>query len=236
MREDYLIESFSKQNITLNETQVRQFMRYYELLVEWNEKMNLTAITEFEEVVQKHFIDSILGSRFMPYLSGRKLIDVGTGAGFPGIPLKILYPDVTVLLLDSLQKRIGFLETVISELGLTGITAVHGRAEELSRKEEYREKYDVCVSRAVARLSSLCEFCLPFVKVNGQFLAYKSQKAEEELKEAENAIKLLSGGNALLSSITLGDDMNRSFIQIKKIDHISDKYPRGGGKPLKQPL
>lgn len=236
MNEEYLIQSFEKQNFNLSETQIAQFMKYYELLIEWNEKMNLTAITDFEEVVEKHFIDSVLGSRFMPYLSGRKVIDVGTGAGFPGIPLKILYPDVQVLLLDSLQKRVGFLDTVISELKLTGISAVHGRAEELSRKPEYREKYDICVSRAVARLSSLCEFCLPFVKVNGMFLAYKSQKAEEELKEAENAIKLLSGGNTLLSKLTLGDDMNRTFIQIRKISQIDDKYPRGGGKPLKQPL
>ena len=236
MNETFLIDYFAKNGFNLNETQVSQFLRYYGLLIEWNEKMNLTAITDFEEVVEKHFVDSLLGSRFMPYLSGRKIIDVGTGAGFPGIPLKIVYPDVQVLLLDSLQKRIGFLDAVISELGLTGISAVHGRAEELSRKPEYREKYDICVSRAVARLSSLCELCLPFVKVNGMFLAYKSQKAEEEVKEAENAIKLLSGGNTLLSKITLGDDMNRSFIQIKKIAPTSDKYPRGGGKPLKQPL
>jgi len=236
MREEIIKNRFQKENIELSDEQVLQFVKYYELLVEWNEKINLTAITEFEEVVEKHFVDSVLGEKFIDFSSPVKLIDVGTGAGFPAIPLKIVHPEIEVLLLDSLQKRIKFLDIVINELGLKGITAMHGRAEEVARNSAYREQYNYAVSRAVARLSSLCEFCIPFVKVGGSFIAYKSQKAEEELAEAKNAIEKLSAGGAKIHTITLGDDMNRSFITIKKVKPTDAKYPRGGGKPLNKPL
>lgn len=225
-------------NLELNETQLMQLEKYYEMLVEKNKVMNLTAITEYEDVLKKHFLDSLALSQLMK-LDGKKvkLLDMGTGAGFPGIPLKIAFPELEVTLMDSLNKRIVFLQEVINELGLTGITAVHGRAEEAALKPEYRENFDFCVSRAVARLVSLSEFCLPFVKQGGYFVPYKSGEIKEELQEAKFAIRELGAEYRKTYEYQLpNSDIERTLIQIEKLKQTPKKYPRGGGKPLKQPL
>lgn len=225
-------------NLEMNETQLMQLEKYYEMLVEKNKVMNLTAITEYEDVLKKHFLDSLALSQLIK-LDGKKikLLDMGTGAGFPGIPLKIAFPELEVTLMDSLNKRIVFLQEVITELGLTGITAVHGRAEEAALKPEYREKFDFCVSRAVARLVSLSEFCLPFVKQGGYFVPYKSGEIKEELQEAKFAIRELGGEYRKTYEYQLpNSDIERTLIQIEKLKQTQKKYPRCGGKPLKQPL
>lgn len=225
-------------NLNLNETQLMQLEKYYEMLVEKNKVMNLTAITEYEDVLKKHFLDSLALSQIIQ-LEGKKskLLDMGTGAGFPGIPLKIAFPKLEITLMDSLNKRIVFLQEVIDELGLTGITAVHGRAEEAALKSQYREKFDFCVSRAVARLVSLTEFCLPFVKQGGYFVPYKSGEIKEELQEAKFAIKELGGEYRKTYEYLLpNSDIERTLIQIEKMKQTPKKYPRAGGKPLKQPL
>lgn len=224
--------------LELNEQQLGQLERYYEMLVEKNKVMNLTAITEYEDVLKKHFLDSLALSQLMN-LHGKKakLLDMGTGAGFPGIPLKIVFPELEITLMDSLNKRIVFLQEVISELGLTGITAVHGRAEEAALKSEYRENFDFCVSRAVARLVSLAEFCLPFVKQGGYFVPYKSGEIKEELQEAKYAMRELGGDYRKTFAYTLpNSDIERTLIQVEKVKSTPKKYPRAGGKPLKQPL
>lgn len=224
-------------DIKLSEIQQNQFTRYYELLIEWNQHINLTAITDYDEVMMKHFRDSLCISDAIDVKTVSNLIDIGTGAGFPGIPIKILYPDIEVTLLDSLQKRVNFLNVVIEELGLSGITAVHGRAEDIARDVAYREKYDLCVSRAVANLTSLCELCIPFVKVGGNFVSYKAEKAEEELSVAGYAIEELGGGNVKsVPSILPGTDYSRKLIVIEKISATADKYPRKAGTPIKKPL
>ena len=191
------IENFLKDaeqfNICLSQQQVDQFVKYYELLVEWNSFMNLTGITEFSEVLKKHFIDSISIFSYVNQNSISSLIDVGTGAGFPGLPLKIVCPELKVTLLDSLDKRIKFLNCVIDELELQNITAIHGRAEDYASNMEHREFYDMAVSRAVANLSTLSEYCLPFVKKDGIFVSYKSETLEEEVINATNAIQILGG-------------------------------------------
>ena len=225
-------------NLELNELQLSQLEKYYEMLVEKNKVMNLTAITEYEDVLKKHFLDSLALSQ-MINLKGKKakLLDMGTGAGFPGIPLKIVFPELEITLMDSLNKRIVFLQEVIKELGLTGIIAVHGRAEEAALKLEYREKFDFCVSRAVARLVSLAEFCLPFVKQGGYFIPYKSGEIKEELQEAKFALKELGGEyRKTYEYILPNSDIERTLIQVEKIKQTPKKYPRAGGKPLKQPL
>ena len=225
-------------NLELSEAQLMQLEKYYDMLVEKNKVMNLTAITEYEDVLKKHFLDSLALSQLIN-ISNRKckLLDMGTGAGFPGIPLKIVFPELEITLMDSLNKRIVFLQEVINELGLEGITAVHGRAEEAALKPEYREKYDFCVSRAVARLVSLAEFCIPFVKQGGFFVPYKSGEIIEELREAKFAIKELGAEYRKTYEYSLpNSDIARTLIQIEKVKQTPKKYPRGGGKPLKQPL
>lgn len=225
-------------NLELSEMQLAQLEKYYEMLVEKNKVMNLTAITEYEDVLKKHFLDSLALSQLIP-LTGKKycLLDMGTGAGFPGLPLKIVFPELEVTLMDSLNKRIVFLQEVIDELGLTGITAVHGRAEEAAGKAEYREKFDFCVSRAVARLVSLAEFCIPFVKQGGFFIPYKSGEIKEELSEAKFAIRELGAEYRKMHSFVLpNSDIERTLILIEKTKQTPKKYPRAGGKPLKQPL
>lgn len=224
-------------HISLEEEQERQFLRYYELLIEWNQIMNLTAITEYDEVMQKHFVDSLSLVRGIDLYSCETLIDIGTGAGFPGIPLKIMYPHLKVVLLDSLNKRIRFLNEVVADLGLKEITAIHGRAEDFAKQKEYRENFDVCVSRAVANLSSLSEYCLPYVKIGGNFVSYKSGVVEEELEQAKKAIFLLGGEKKDVVRFTLPDsDIDRSLVLIQKVKGTPKKYPRKAGMPAKEPL
>ena len=223
--------------IELSELQKNQFNRYYDLLIEWNDKINLTAITDKKDVIKKHFEDSLSITSVIDMNDIDSVIDVGTGAGFPGIPLKIVFPSLKLTLLDSLNKRINFLNTVVDELGLSDVTALHGRAEEIGRNASYRESFDLCVSRAVANLSTLSEFCLPVVKIGGYFVSYKSEKADDEYNDAENAITLLSGGNVRIEDVIIPDtDLTRKMIIIEKIEKIDDKYPRRAGVPLKKPL
>lgn len=238
---NYSLDAFKKGlselEIELSEKQMNQFIEYYEMLVEKNKVMNLTGITEWEEVVQKHFLDSLSLVYAVDIEDGMKVLDLGTGAGFPGIPLKIAFPEMQIVLLDSLNKRIKFLQEVIDALGLKGIKAVHGRAEEFAQKKDYRETFDVVVSRAVANLSTLSEYCIPFVQIGGSFVAYKSGAIGEELDVADPAILMLGGTLASVEEFSLPDsDVSRSLIVIDKEESTKKKYPRGGGKPSKDPL
>lgn len=241
LREKYDTRQFEKDlqeiGVTLSEQQIEQFLKYYELLVEWNEFMNLTAITEYDEVMKKHFVDSL--SLIKTFDTDREVsvIDVGTGAGFPGLALKIAYPKLKVTLLDSLNKRINFLNEVISQLCLTGVETIHGRAEDFAKPSKLREKYDLCVSRAVANMSTLSEYCLPFVKVGGEFISYKSEKIDEEMSKAKNAISLLGGKLQRNEEFYLPEsDIYRNFVVIKKVKETPKKFPRKAGLPSKEPL
>ncbi|MCM1257148.1 MAG: 16S rRNA (guanine(527)-N(7))-methyltransferase RsmG [Clostridium sp.] len=228
-------ERFEKEKFTFSKEQKRKFFIFYQLLVEKNKVMNLTGITEFSEVVEKHFLDSLMLSRVFDLEKSVRVIDVGTGAGFPGIPLKIAFPNLRITLMDSLNKRILFLQEVIDALEFTEIEAVHARAEELARKKEYREKFDLSVSRAVANLSTLEEYCLPFVKTGGQFISYKSGEIEEELSMSENACKILGGKVKEVYKFDLGEQ-KRSFVVIDKCKNSPRAYPRKAGTPGRQPL
>ncbi len=233
----YIKDEFSKINIELSESQAAQFEQYYEMLIAKNEVMNLTAITDFEEVVQKHFIDSVMIKELHTPKSGERWIDIGTGAGFPGLPLKIVYPQLTITLLDSLNKRVNFLREVADGLKLENVEALHGRAEEYAKKPEYREQFDCCVSRAVANLASLSEYCLPFVKVGGRFVPYKSGKIEEEIEQAGKAVEILGGKIQEKKEFMLpGSDMYRCLLSIEKVKKTAKKYPRKAGTPTKDPL
>lgn len=234
---DRFLKSLEKLNIHLNEKQVYQFMKYYEMLIDTNKVMNLTAITDFDEVIDKHFVDSLGLIQAIDLNKELKVIDVGTGAGFPGIPLKIAFPELDILLLDSLNKRIHFLDQVISELGLENIQTIHGRAEDLGKNPLYREKFDLCVSRAVENLSTLSEYCVPFVKVDGYFISYKSGKVQEELDASRHAVDILGGKVEKCLNYALADtDMERSLVVIHKLKPTKKAYPRKAGKPSKEPL
>ena len=236
-KNNVLTEKVKELSIVLNDKQIQQFEQYYNILVEWNKVMNLTAITEYEEVVEKHFLDSLTIVNAIHVEKIETLIDVGTGAGFPGIPLKIAFPHLKVTLLDSLNKRIKFLNEVIDLLELNDIKAIHGRAEDYAKQAEYREQYDICVSRAVANLATLSEYCLPYVKVDGLFVPYKSGEIDEELKSSEKAVSILGGKVEEVVKFQLpGTDIGRSFVKIHKIKETKKKYPRKAGMPTKEPL
>lgn len=223
--------------IETNENMLEQFDLFYHLLVEWNKVMNLTGITEYEEVVEKHFADSLSLARFLDLNKIHTVIDVGTGAGFPGIPLKIAFPHLKVVLLDSLNKRINFLNEVIAKLDLKEIHTIHGRAEEYARKPEYREQFDLCVSRAVANLSVLSEYCIPYIRVGGIFIPYKSGEIDEEVAASRKAVDILGGQINHVEKFQLPDtDIHRSFVFINKIKNTQKKYPRKAGTPAKEPL
>ena len=235
--DNLLMDSLSKMDFAVDEEKINQLNKYYEMLVEKNKVMNLTAITEYDEVVIKHFVDSLAISKVYDMIPVKNIIDIGTGAGFPGMVLKIFYPDIQFTLLDSLNKRVGFLKEVADELSLNKIDAVHGRAEDYARQPNHREKYDLCVSRAVANLSTLAEYSLPFVKKGGYFVAYKAEDCLDEVKAAEKAISMLGGKieNTVMYKIP-NSDITRAFVIIKKVNSISGKYPRKAGLPAKEPL
>lgn len=224
-------------DINLSEDQIKQFLIYYEMLIEKNKVMNLTAITEFDEVVEKHFLDSLSLVEIADLHKSQKVLDLGTGAGFPGIPLKIAFPELEITLMDSLNKRILFLQDVIDELSLENVEAVHGRAEEAARNKNYREQFDLCLSRAVANISTLSEYCLPFVKVGGVFISYKSSNIDKELDQGKKGIYLLGGKVSDVHKFSLPDsDLQRSFVVIQKEKKTPKVYPRKAGMPSKDPL
>ena len=234
---DPLRDSLDKLKIQYNDEQIEQFRSYYELLTEWNKKINLTAITGYEDVVRKHFIDSILICSLLDLNKDIRIIDVGTGAGFPGIPIKILNPDCRIVLLDSLNKRVRFLETVVDELGLDNVECIHGRAEDVSREKNYRASFDLSVSRAVANLSTLCEYCIPFLKKGGMFVSYKSDKSDDEINGSENAVRTLGSEITSVKEIALPEtDIVRKFVMITNKKQVSNIYPRKAGIPAKDPL
>ncbi|MEE1342780.1 MAG: 16S rRNA (guanine(527)-N(7))-methyltransferase RsmG [Lachnospiraceae bacterium] len=224
-------------NLQPTQEQLSKLYSFYELLIEKNKVMNLTGITEYEEVIDKHFVDSVSIIKAIDLNKKIRVIDLGTGAGFPGIPLKIMFPNIEIVLVDSLNKRIKFLEEVVEQLQLTDISCIHSRAEDLAQNKEYREQFDLCVSRAVANLSTLCEYCIPFVKVGGNFVSYKSGVIQEELEQAKYAISTLGGELSEVINFTLPEtDIERSFIKIKKNKNTQKKYPRKAGLPGKEPL
>ena len=232
-----LKKSLEKIGIEITDEQKEQFDTYHKLLEEWNKVMNLTGITEYDEVVMKHFVDSLSIVKVNGFDNVTSIIDVGTGAGFPGIPLKIVFPEIKITLLDSLHKQIKFLNAVIDELELENIETIHGRAEDFSKKEDYREQYDLCVSRAVANLATLSEYCLPYVKVGGCFIPYKSGEIDEELNNSKKAVQILGGKIEEVVKFQLPDtDIGRSFVKIKKNKNTAKKYPRKAGLPAKEPL
>ncbi|WP_100374328.1 16S rRNA (guanine(527)-N(7))-methyltransferase RsmG [Bacillus sp. FJAT-45037] len=237
MSKQAFISLVKEQGIELTEKQIDQFQRYFEVLVEWNEKMNLTALTSEEDVYIKHFYDSISASFFYSFKAGQKIIDVGAGAGFPSIPLKILYPELHVSIVDSLKKRIGFLEHLASELELDGVSFYHDRAETFGQNPAHREQYDIVTARAVARMSVLAELCLPLVKVGGDFIAMKGASAENELSDAKRAFDVLDAKVKSDHTFKLPiEDSERHITVIEKKKATKKKYPRKPGTPNKQPL
>lgn len=233
-----MVDLFSKYNIEINNEQVNKFNKYYRLLIEWNKKINLTAITDYEDVIKKHFLDSVLLLKVYhkSLFALKNIIDVGTGAGFPGIPLAIMLPEAKFTLVDSLNKRIEFLKEIVDILEINNITLIHSRAEDLGIDPEYREKYDICVSRAVASLPLLLEYCSPFIRKEGILYMYKSLKVEEEIASAKNALFTLNCSISKNILLTEDEDFQRYILEIKKEDLTPDKYPRKPGKAKKKPL
>lgn len=233
--EQIMTENLKQLNIELSDVQIEQFFKYMNILIEWNKVMNLTGITEPKEVIIKHFIDSLTVLNKIDKQS--KIIDVGTGAGFPGIPIKIAFPKTEVVLLDSLNKRINFLNEVIEKLQLKNIKTIHGRAEDYGKDKMYREKYDIAIARAVAPLNILLEYLMPFVKVNGKCICMKGSNSEEEIKNSNNAVKILGGKILSKEEFFIPNtDIKRSIIEVRKIKNTSNTYPRKAGTPTKNPL
>lgn len=227
-------ELASKLNITLSDAEVDRFFLYKKILKEWNEKINLTSIVDDNEILIKHFIDSLTIEKYVP--KNAKVIDVGTGAGFPGIPLKIVRTDIELVLLDSLNKRINFLNEVIEKCGLKNVRTIHGRAEDYAKDAGYREKFDISTARAVANIPTLLEYCTPFLKIDGRFICMKAD-AEQEIKEASNAMKILNVQKEIVDKFTLPEiDAERTIIVYKKINNTPKQYPRKAGMPAKEPL
>lgn len=227
-------EIFNEFSVKVSDLQAELFEKYFNLLIEYNQKFNITAITDKKEVYVKHFIDSILVVDKFITKENLSMIDVGSGGGFPAIPVKIMRDDLSLTLLEATGKKCEFLKTVVKELGLKNVTVINDRAETLAKNENYREKFDICSARAVARLNTLCEYCMPFVKVDGNFIAYKGD-AEEEVTEALNAVKIL-GGKVEKSYLYELDGAKRTLVKIKKTKNTDKKYPRGNGKERKNPL
>ena len=233
----FLQDKLEMLSVEVDRKKIDQFNQFYDLIVEWNNVMNLTAITDYKDVVEKHFLDSLSIERILKLDDIKAVMDVGTGAGFPGMPLKIIYPELKITLLDSLNKRVKFLNEVIRQLELKNKDAIHGRAEDIGKNENYREKYDLCVSRAVANLATLSEYCMPFVRVGGVFVSYKSGDIDEEVLKSKKAISLFGGKIDEVVKFQLpGTDINRAFVKIKKIKGTPKKYPRKSGIPSKEPL
>ena len=226
-----MVDRFSENKIVINNAQKSAFEEYYKLLIFYNEKFNITAVTDKDEVIKKHFIDSALGYK---YVGSGELIDVGSGGGFPAIPLKIINDNINVTMLEATGKKCEFLKEVVKTLKLNGVTVINGRAEDYAKNINYREKFDICTARAVARLNTLCEYCMPFIKVGGKFVSYKGE-IDEELKESENAVNILGGKISVVDKYTLYD-AKRSIVVIDKIKPTDKKYPRGNGKERKNPL
>jgi len=234
---DILNDACSNEGLTFDEDKYSKLIKYKDMLKEWNEKINLTAITDDEDIIKKHFIDSLKIFRFTKLKNCKRIIDIGTGAGFPGIPMKILMPEIEIVLLDSLNKRVNFLNEVINSLNLTGIAALHGRAEDFARENNYRESFDAAVSRAVANLSVLSELCLPYVKKDGYFVALKGPAVEEEIIDASKAIKVLGGQIERTIMVTVeGTDLNHNLVIVNKISHTLKEYPRKAGIVAKKPI
>ena len=224
-----------KLNIVFSEKQIKQFFKYMNLLIEWNNKINLTAIIEPKEIILKHFIDSLTINKYIE--QNKILVDVGTGAGFPGIAVKIYRPDVKVVLVDSLNKRINFLNEVVKELQLENIQTIHSRVEEFKKNKKYRESFDIVTARAVANLTVLSEYLLPLAKVNGKCICMKGSEIEEEINNSKNAINILGGKIEKIDQFKLPDsDINRNIIIINKLKNTPSKYPRKPGTPAKEPL
>lgn len=235
----YDILNVAADNVQLefNEKKYNQFIKYKDLLKDWNNKVNLTAITEDEEIIKKHFIDSMKIFRFEYLKTASKIIDIGTGGGFPGIPMKIMRPDAKVVLLDSLKKRINVLDDILCNIGINDVETIHGRAEEFARNSKYREKFDAVVSRAVANLAALSEFCLPYVKVGGYFVALKGPSVDEEVKIAKKAIIILGGKIEEIREVEIeNSDLKHNLVIIKKIKNTPKQYPRKAGTATKNPI
>ena len=235
--ENLLYQSCKEMGIVLNSTQIQQFMLYQKLLLEWNKNINLTAITEEREIILKHFVDCVSVVPHIAMTEGTSVIDVGTGAGFPGIPIKIVCPSISLTLLDSLQKRVVFLNEVVTKLSLQNVNCIHERAECAAKENHYRQQYYYCVSRAVAKMNVLLEYCLPFVKIGGIFVALKGRDAQKEVEQSQKAIELLGGELIEIKQIEIPHtDLEHKIVLIKKVAQTPQKYPRKAGKPVKNPI